>query len=149
MGRPTKYRLELATDLCTMIALGRTTREACAANKITTPTLFEWLAKYESFASLYARAKEIAMEGLADEIMEISDDITKDKIDVLSDEGEVLFQRTNHEAINRSRLRVDTRKWLMSKLAPKKWGDRTQHDVGGELIVNINLTPKPKADAGG
>jgi hypothetical protein len=38
----------------------------------------------------------------------------------------------NHEAINRSRLRVDTRKWLIARMAPKKYGDRVTNEVVGK-----------------
>lgn len=58
------------------------------------------------------------MDAMADEILVIADDGTGDSW--TDDDGVV---RTNHDVIARSKLRVDTRKWLMSKLAPKKYGD--------------------------
>ena len=61
-----------------------------------------------------------------DEIIAISDDVSLDEI--IDGEGN---PRTNHEAIQRSRLKVDTRKWAMSKLAPKKYGDKIQQEIVG------------------
>lgn len=60
------------------------------------------------------------MEAMAEEILEISDNTENDRTEL----GLV-----NHENINRSRLKVDTRKWLMSKLAPKRYGEKVQTDI--------------------
>ena len=71
----------------------------------------------EGFYPQYARAMETRMEGLADEILEIADDKSSDPV--------------------RDRLRIDSRKWVMSKIAPKRWGDRTIHmgDPDAPLVV--------------
>jgi hypothetical protein len=58
------------------------------------------------------------------EIIEIADDAERDH--VIDDRGAVVV---DHEHINRAKLRVDTRKWLMSKLLPKRYGDRVSADV--------------------
>jgi hypothetical protein len=61
---------------------------------------------------------------MAEEILNIADN---QEADVLEDEDGNIT--TNHNVINRARLRVDSRKWLMSKMFPKKYGDRVQQDV--------------------
>ena len=65
----------------------------------------------------------------------------------LNKNGEVEMV-VNYENIQRSRLRVDTRKWIMSKLAPKKYGDKVTQELtgkdGAELIVNVNISEKTK-----
>lgn len=75
------------------------------------------------------------MEAWADEITEISDDGTNDWMTIKRGGDEV--DVPNNEVLQRSRLRVDTRKWLMSKIAPKKYGEKienhTIHDVGPTL----------------
>lgn len=73
------------------------------------------------------------MEAMAEEILEIADDGLNDFKQV--DGRQVVDQ----ENINRSRLRVDTRKWLMSKLAPKKYGDRTVLAGDPENPINVSL----------
>ncbi|AGG31951.1 hypothetical protein MU9_2906 [Morganella morganii subsp. morganii KT] len=80
----------------------------------------------------YARAREIQAELLAEEIIEIADDSSGDVI--VDDDGK---EQTNHERVARSRLRVDARKWYASKLAPKRYGDRIQHD---QKITITDLT---------
>jgi hypothetical protein len=69
------------------------------------------------------------MELMATEILDIADDGSNDTYE--TDDGE----KVNQDHINRSRLRVDTRKWLMSKLAPKKYGEKVQQEVTGNIGV--------------
>jgi hypothetical protein len=77
----------------------------------------------------YARAKRIQMELFGDQIIQIADDSSNDTI--ITENGVA----ENHEFVNRSKLRIDTRKWLMSKLAPKKYGDKVQTEHSGEIKI--------------
>jgi hypothetical protein len=72
---------------------------------------------------------ELRAELMGDEILNICD-ATQD--DIITDENGNLL--TNHNVIQRDRLRVDTRKWLMSKMKPKKYGDKTDITTNGEKI---------------
>lgn len=83
-------------------------------------TLTAWLAAYPE---QYARARDVQADRFAEDILAIADDGRNDTYQ--TDDGEV----TNHDVIARSRLRVDARKWLASKMAPKKYGDKLA--VGG------------------
>lgn len=83
----------------------------------------------------YARAKEAQMDYLAEEILDIADDGSKDTL--VNDKGQKVEDK---EWTNRSKLRVDSRKWLMSKLAPKKYGDKLDLTSGGEKIEPFVLT---------
>ena len=78
-------------------------------------TVFRWLAKYPEFRDQYARAKEESADALSEDILDIADDATED--------------------VQRSRLRVDARKWLAAKMKPKKYGDRQTIDHGGSDLV--------------
>lgn len=99
------------------------------------PTFYKWLASSEDFAKQYARAKEMQAEFLAEEMLEIADDSSEDLLGV-DEHGN---RMENREFINRSRLRVDTRKWIASKLLPRKYGDKLDMTSGGESI-NSNVT---------
>lgn len=79
-------------------------------------------ANNKEFSDRYARAKEIQIDTLAEEIMDIADDGSNDLMTIVK--GNEAYEQENKEVTTRSRLRVDTRKWLLSKLAPKKFGDR-------------------------
>ncbi len=74
---------------------------------------------------------------MAEEIVEIADDGRNDWMEVMSKDGESIGWRLNGEAVQRSRLRVDARKWLMSKLLPKKYGE-SKDDGGNQQDVNVH-----------
>jgi hypothetical protein len=86
--------------------------------------VLNWIQADELFYQQYARARELQMELMAEEILELSDDKASD--------GEA-FVGINH--VHRARLQVDTRKWLMSKLAPKKYGDKLNLEHSGGLDI--------------
>lgn len=118
-GRPSSYTTEIADFLCMRIADGESLRKICFDEDMPSQSMvFRWLASNEEFREKYARAREAQMEVMALEIVEIADDSAKDTI--ITDDGE----KPNNEWIQRSRLRVETRKWLMSKLRPKVYGER-------------------------
>lgn len=82
-------------------------------------TFFEWLLDDEPLSNQYARACEKRADTIFEEILEIADESHSDK-KVLDDGREVV----DSEVVQRSRLRVDARKWMLSKMNPKKYGDK-------------------------
>lgn len=86
--------------------------------------LMRWLGTKED---MYAQAREARADKMAEEIIAISDDSSRDTI--IDDDGN---ERTNQEVVARSRLRVDSRKWLASKMLPKKYGDKQDINHGGQ-----------------
>lgn len=124
-GRPTDYNLEIAKEICDKIAscsIGM--KKLCASHEHWPhlDTFYMWLRRHKEFAELYARAKIDQVSALVDEIIEISDDSTHDTI-VKQDHDGNDYEVCNSEFINRSRLRVDTRKWIAAKLVPRLYGD--------------------------
>lgn len=103
-------------------------------------TVFGWLAgsneKLRPFMEQYARAREMQADCLVDEILEISDDGTNDWMERRSEDEKGAGVGTgwilNGEHVQRSRLRVDSRKWFASKVFPKKYGDKIQAEVTGK-----------------
>ena len=85
-------------------------------------TINQWRNKYPEFAAQYAQAKISQIETLVDEIIDIADDAAQDEI--INDQG---ARVCNSEFIARSRLRIDTRKWLAAKLIPRLYGDKMMH----------------------
>ena len=92
-------------------------------------TIMAWLdGSRPEFSEQYARAREAQADKLAEEILAIADDGRSDTY--LDAEGN---EKTDSEVIQRSKLRVDARKWLASKMAPKKYGDKvTQEHTGAD-----------------
>ena len=104
-------------------------------------TLMLWLKEDKEFSEQYTHAKQMQAEIMIDEAMCIADDDSDDIIKVDSDGVEI--EKVNHENINRSRLRVDIRKWHASKLAPKLYGDKIDHTTNGK---EINTTQEIKVN---
>ena len=75
---------------------------------------------------MYARAKEDQLQLLEDEILDIADDGTNDWMEIELKNGHTKTV-LDKEAVQRSNLRIEARKWLMAKLKPKKYGDKVQH----------------------
>lgn len=94
-------------------------------------SVFRWLAVNEIFRDQYARAKQAGIEALSEDILDIADDATNDWMERHDPDGANVGWRENGEAIQRSKLRVEARKWLLSKLAPKKYGEKVQQEVSG------------------
>mgnify|MGYP001117349630 CR=1 FL=1 len=116
-GRQTIYSDELADRLFEQLAEGKSLRKVCEAEDMPCcRTVFNWMRNKEGFMQQYEAAKEECADHYADEIVDIADN---DAFDI-DEEGKV---RTEH--IQRSRLRVDARKWVAVKLKPKKYGDKT------------------------
>jgi hypothetical protein len=129
-GRPSDYNPEITTAICVRLGLGESLREICRDEDMPSKsTVMRWLASHQEFRDQYAGAREAQADYYAEEIIEISDDATNDFM--TRKNGDEVEQVENKEVLARSRLRVDTRKWLMARMAPKKYGDKvTQEHVG-------------------
>lgn len=126
MGRPEKYTEELVEKVLNQISTTtKGLKTICHGDGMPClATVMKWVSENtHGFTERYARAKEAQADMMADEMLDIADDTTGDVIMIRTGDGE-LVEAENREFINRSRLRVDTRKWIASKLKPKKYGDR-------------------------
>lgn len=135
VGRPTDYTPELGEKICLAIS---TSEMGLHRLKKLHPdwfpdvsTIFYWIAKHEEFSKQYTRAKEIQAELIFEKIIEISDDSSGDEM--VTKEGAI----ENREFVNRSKLRVDSRKWQLSKLLPKKYGEKQTIEHEGEIKTPI------------
>ncbi len=144
MGRPSSYDPEIAADICLAISIQtKGLEEICDSEDRfpTARTFYRWLLDREELRQLYARAKDEQKQILVDEIIPICDE---NPIAEIVGEG---WTKTcvDTGAIQRNRLRVDTRKWLLSKLDPRKYGDKITHqgdsDQPLELVVR-RIGPK-------
>lgn len=125
MGRPSDYTEELADKICERLVEGQSLRAICADETMPgVSTVCRWLGKHTEFREQYARAREAQADTLADEILDIADDAVNDWMERRRQDGSV-DEVVNAEHIQRSRLRVDSRKWLAAKLQPKKYGDKS------------------------
>lgn len=131
MSKRFYYSIELAARICDRISDGESVRAICRDPEMPSKTsVFEWLAEYPEFATMYAAAKDECADTYADEIVEIADEYELKELK--GDDGQV---RVVYDgvAVARNRLRVDARKWIAGKLKPKKYGDRIGLDHSGNI----------------
>jgi hypothetical protein len=136
-GRPSAYTDEIALRVCSEIASGKSLRRICDADDMPViSTIMLWLVdgKHQFFSEQYAEARRIQAEALADEIFDIADDGKNDYVEGAGGEGAAAY-KLNGEAVARSRLRIDTRKWYLSKVLPK-FADKQQIEHSGSIDIN-------------
>jgi len=112
------YSEELAARICAEMAKGRSLRSVCRDDGMPDESAVRlWAAEDRNgFAPHYARAREAQIEALSEDLLDIADSTTGDP--------------------QRDKLRVDTRKWIMSKIAPKKYGDKLDLEHSGQVQIS-------------
>lgn len=129
-GRPSSYTPEIAREICERLAAGESLRSICRDEGMPPEsTVRQWYVDdVEGFAAQYARAREIGLDVMAEETLEIAD---TPQVGVRSEESADGFKEVREDMLGHRRLQVDTRKWYLSKLAPKKYGDKTSMELTG------------------
>lgn len=129
--------------ICGRIANGESLRQIADDKDMpAASTVFVWLNEDAAFAEQYARAREAQADAIFDEILLIADDGRNDWMERKDQEDANMGWRENGEALNRSRLRIDARKWMAGKLRPKKYGDKIELEHGvtdslGDLMREV------------
>lgn len=139
-GRPTTFTQALADKICARIASGESVRSISRDEHMPCgATIYNWLLdkKHLHFLEQYARARDIQAELMFEEILEIADDGSNDFMTI--QKGEREYNVEDKEVTNRSRLRVDSRKWYLSKVLPKKFGDKLDLTSDGKPIPLLNV----------
>jgi hypothetical protein len=141
VGRPSIFTQDLADRICLNISTSnKSLRTICKELGISVASVLNWLNDKEKpeFLAQYTRAKEEQADFLAEEMIEIADDGSNDSMIVYDNQGKPK-EVEDKEWTNRSKLRVETRKWIASKLKPKKYGDKLQTENKNDNI-NRNIT---------
>lgn len=139
MAYSDKQKEEIFAEVCKQIAKGAALRTVLKSTDLpSTDVFYSWMdlkqgdsdevKEYKSDKSKqYARACEERGHVMFEDVIDIADDSSDDVIKI--EEDGITIERPNKENVQRSRLRVDARKWYLSKLNPKKYGERQQIDV--------------------
>lgn len=140
-GQPTKYNLAVAKEICNRMSEGESLLKIVRDESMPAyRTVMEWVVDKPEFREMYSAARDRQADYYADQCIEIADDGTNDTY-----EAEDGSKKIAHDHIQRSRLRVDARKWKAAQMAPKKWGQQqVQHtgDGGGPLQIVVNVITK-------
>ena len=115
IGRPSNYDPEIATEICTLLAEGKSLNEISKMDGLPCLTaIYNWLRAEPSFASNYARAKEDSADTFAAMMIDAVNGPFNDALEV-----------------NVARLKLDAYKWIACKLKPRSYGDRVQAALTG------------------
>ena len=119
-------------------------RKICAGVGCETRDFYRYLNKNPEEMPRYAHAKELQADVIFDSMCDIADESQQDTY-----EDEFGNVKTNNEIVQRSKLRVETRKWILAKSRPTKYGDKIEHGGAIELLgkrtIKI-LAPKDDAE---
>lgn len=155
VGRPSDYTEELCDRICAELSAGMSMRTVCKPDDMPSAvTLFAWMRKHPEFLKRYEAAKAESADAMAEEMIDIADDGTNDWMEIHDKDGECVGYKVNGEHVQRSRLRVETRKWIAAKLKPKKYGEKVDLNHGVEVdnplaVLMVQLagkTLKPVAE---
>lgn len=139
-GRPSDYTIELAEEICEQVgncSLGL--KQLCEKNPHWPheKTIRRWIRTNAEFCSVYAQAKLQRADYMAEEILEIADNAVNDFME--DKDGN---KRFDGEHVQRSRLRIDTRKWLACKFAPKVYGEKQDTNIGLQTDLMSKIMDK-------
>lgn len=124
--------------ICDKLADGESLRQILDAEDMpASSTVFKWLSDDKAFSEQYAHAREAQADALFDDILTIADDGRNDWMERKNSDGENIGWMENGEALRRSQLRVDARKWMAGKLRPKKYGDKLDVEHAGALVLKV------------
>lgn len=130
----------LFTLICDRISRGESLSAVCRDPEMPhKSTVLRWLREMPDLRDRYVQARDDLMEYWASDILEIADDGTLDVIPGLNKYGDEVMV-PNHANVQRDRLRIDSRKWLLARLKPQVYGDRVEVDVSGEIQHRVDIT---------
>lgn len=140
-----RTRAEIVGEMCNRIGAGESLSAVLRAGERDYPasrTFWSWLAADPALVVIYEAALAQRAHVYAEELIEIADDACLDVVD--GENG----PRPNPEAVARAKLRVNTRQWIMSRLLPKKYGDRLTQEITGKDGTPLGLIVLPAKSEG-
>ncbi len=125
VGRPSDYTVELGDKICSLLSEGNSLRSVCLTEDMPDKgTVFRWIREREEFRNQYARAKEESADAMNEDLLDLGDEAIR------------LAQGVNPKAsgavVQGVKLKADNLKWVMSKMKPKKYGDKIDMTTNGK-----------------
>lgn len=123
-GRPSDYLVEVADDICSLLASGESLNSICKKTGFPNrSTVYRWLREHDEFRNNYARATEDRADSIFEEMLDIADGAEEETA-----------------SIAKARLQIDARKWILGKMNPKKFSDKQSIEHSGPNGGDINVT---------
>lgn len=137
-SRPKLYTERVAKKICERIMRKESLSKICEDPRMPSmQTVIRWFSddRLADFREMYYYARRVQAELRVDEIFEIADDVQKDWKPVFDKDQDIVDWTPDNEAIQRSKVRIETRKWYASKMLPRLYGDKVEleHGLSGEL----------------
>jgi len=145
MGRPSKYSEELIDEICSRITEAESLTSICQSDHMPSiAVLFTWLKEKPEFQDKYARAKEIQADFLFERMRDVAETQELGIMTKISDRG---TETTEADMIAHRKLKIETYKWQIGKMRPKKYGDKQQVEHTGDVTHrNIEIVTKDEID---
>ena len=123
-GRPSEYTVDEGAAICAWITQGNSLNKYCIATGRKHETVYRWMRERPDFQAMYSQAHEDRADTLVDQMVEIADDSQ---------------HAQSMEAVTAARLRVDTRKWIASKMRQSKYGDKVEVRQTGSISIRLGI----------
>lgn len=132
-------------EILNLIASGKSLKSICEAYGFPPiSTFLTWVSQDEELQTQYRAAMAIRADVQAEEIIDIASDTSRDFVEIIDDETGEYRKVMNPHAVQRAKLEIDARKWLMAKTAPAKYGEKIDLNHGGKVKV-VSLTSDDEA----
>ena len=138
MPTPQEKTPQVTEEICRRLMKGQSLSEVCLDDFMPPRwQVYEWLAADKDFANNYARACEVRADHIFDEMLDIADDGSNDWMERKNADGSKGDTVLDAEHVQRSRLRIDARKWALARMNPRKYGDKM--DLSGNVGFTVTI----------
>ena len=141
MGRPTTYTKELGDEICNLVSEGKPLKTFCREHGWPWRTVFHWIEDNPEFAAQYQKARDIGMDAIAEEALEIANTpLTGEETETSTGPDGTIEKVKRADMLGHRKLQIWTRLQLLAKWNPKKYGDRVTHAGDPDSPVALTLT---------
>ena len=136
-GRPSEYTREIAEEFCNRLSEGLSMRTVCKADDMPSGvTIFKWLRDYPEFLKQYEQAKVNSADAHLETIEELGD--------LAIQEAKEVDAKSSNAVVSAYKLKADNLKWYMSKMKPKKYGEKLDLTSDGKALPTPIYNGKSK-----
>lgn len=144
MSRKDTYTQKIADEICERLAQGEPLRQICRDEHMPAwRTVYDWLDKYEDFAASITRARDLGFDAIAEEALEIAN--TPLMGEEFEDDGKTVKVKRS-DMLGHRKLQIETRLKLLAKWSPKKYGDKQQVEMSGQLATSSMTEDEIRAE---